>query len=136
MNVSAELALQLKNAGLQWSPSLHDFFSVPETDVDDRVFVLTDMMAGMEVLKGHRAIMFNGATEWALDYILMMEALWIPTEAQVRIQLEQRIGTDAGFSLTRTASDYVCEIQIAEAPLSFSAPTAADAYATALLNFL
>ena len=136
MNVSAELALQLKTAGLQWTPSLHDFFSIPETEVDDRVFVLTDMMAGMEVLKGHRAIMFNGATEWALDYVLMMEALWIPTEAQVRIQLEQRLSTDSPLSLTRTSTEYVCEIQVAEAPLTFAAPTAADAYATALLSLL
>ncbi len=136
MNVSAELAQQLKEAGLTWKPTLHDFFAVPDTAVSDRMFVLADMMAGMEVLQGYRAITFNGATEWALDYVLMMDALWIPSEAQARQMAEQRLGDSGRMALFCNQDGYVCELQIAEEPLSFSAPTAADAYGQALLFFL
>lgn len=136
MNVSAELAQSLKEAGLTWKPTLHDFFMVPDTAVADRLFVLADMMAGMEVLKGYRAITFNGATEWALDYVLMMDALWVPTEAQIRILLEKQLGKQPRLLLALRADRYACDIQIADEPLTFTAATAADAYGQALLFLL
>lgn len=135
MNVSAELAQNLADAGLHWTPVLHDFFMVPDTAVADRVFVLSDMMAGVSVLKGHRAITFNGAVEWALDFVYLLDALWIPTEAQIRTKLQNKLPNNT-LSLRLTDDSYECEIRPAEAPLVFSAPTAADAYGRALLFLL
>lgn len=135
MNVSAELAQKLFDAGLEWKPTLHDFFMVPDTAVADRVFVLSDMMAGISVLKGYHAITFNGAVEWALDFVYLLEALWVPTEAQIRTKLVSKLPNNA-LELRLTDDSYECEIRPAEAPLVFSAPTAADAYGRALLFLL
>ena len=135
MNVSAELAQQLRSAGLKWKPSLHDFFMVPDTAVSDRHFVLTDMMANISVLQGHHAITFNGAVEWALDFVYLLDALWVPTEAQVRTQLMNRL-PNKSLALRLTDDEFECEVRPAEEPLVFSAPTAADAYGRALLFLL
>lgn len=133
MNVSADLAQQLHDAGLVWKPKLHDFFMVPDTSVADRLFVLADMMAGMEVLQGYQAITFNGATEWALDYVLKIEALWIPTEAQIRTLLQQALPRGASLRLLVEPSEYVCELGSGTARRRFAAATAADAYGQAWL---
>ncbi|MCB0028074.1 MAG: hypothetical protein KDE28_09225, partial [Anaerolineales bacterium] len=82
--IALELATQLKEAGLEWQPALHDFFSVPFPDLEHRVFVLSDMTINQEVLRGWPALTFSGAMEWALDYVLTMEVVWLPTEAQLR----------------------------------------------------
>jgi hypothetical protein len=135
MNVSADLAKKLNDAGLKWRPTLHDFFVVPDTAVSDRVFVLSDMMAGISVLQGHYAITFNGAVEWALDFVYLLDALWVPTEAQIRTTLVNKLPNN-GLTLRLTDDSYQCEIRPAEAPLVFSAPTAADAYGRAMLFLL
>ncbi len=135
MNVSADLAQKLNLAGLEWKPTLHDFFMVPDTAVADRVFVMSDMMAGLSVLQGHHAITFNGAVEWALDFVYLLDALWVPTEAQIRTRLVNKL-TNNALTLRLTGDAYECEIRPAEAPLVFSAPTAADAYGRAMLFLL
>ena len=136
MHISPTLAKQLKQAGLKWKPTLHDFFMVPDTALEDRVFVIADMMAQYEVLRGDPAITFNGAVEWALDYVLMYDAIWMLTEAQVRTRLQRKLGPNARFLLRLTDTGYMCEIILSEEPLIFSAPTAADAYGRALLALL
>ncbi len=133
MDISAEMALRLKQAGLIWQPKRHDYFSIPNTELADRVFVLTDMMTGVEVLHGYQAITFNGATEWALDYVFIQEVLWMPSEAQIRELLVDRLGDDASMMLGKAKNQYVCQIQLAEEPLNFYAPSAANAYALAYL---
>ncbi len=135
MNVSAELAHKLNEAGLKWRPMLHDFFMVPDTAVADRVFVMSDMMASVSVLQGYHAITFNGAVEWALDFVYLLDALWVPTEAQIRTKLVNRLPNNE-LNLRLTDDSYECEIRPAEAPLVFSAPTAADAYGRAMLFLL
>lgn len=130
------MALSLKQAGLSWKPSLHDFFMVPDTALADRVFVIADMMAQYEILRGDPAITFNGAVEWALDYVHQHDAIWVLTEGQVRNQLQRHIGRNATFTLRLTEDGYECEIQLSEEPLIFKAPTAADAYGLALLTIL
>lgn len=134
--LSLELAQQLKNNGLTWQPRYHDFFMIPDTSLSDRAFVLTDMMASIEVLKGWPAITFNGAVEWALDYVLMQDAIWLPTEAQLRAEIEQRIAAGAGLALVRDRDGYRVEVTTADEPLVFRAATATDAYGQALLAIL
>lgn len=136
MTLSTPLARALKEAGLQWQPQLHDFFMIPDVGMESRHFVLADMMAQQEVLKGKNTITFNGVVEWALDFVWIHEAVWLPTESQLRELLAERIGAESSLLLRKVAGGYQCEIIVAEDPLVFGAATAVDAYAKALLAWL
>ena len=130
--IALELAAQLKEAGLEWQPALHDFFSVPFPDLDHRIFVLSDMTINQEVLRGWPALTFSGAMEWALDYVLTMEVVWLPTETQLRQQLVAYAQPDE-MQLNYTGTDYelvLCDGGYRE---QFRAATAEEVYGQALL---
>ncbi len=83
--LSPELARRLAQAGLPWSPAPGDRFVVPDRDLDDEVFVLSDMVIERLDLPDVGAVLaFNGTTEWALDSLEAAEALWLPREDQLR----------------------------------------------------
>src|ERR1700712_5675393 len=83
--LSRELAVALRNAGLTWTPENGDRFLVPDRDLDDLVFVLSDMVVEEVTLPdGTHVLAFNGTTEWALDALEATEAIWLPSEAQLR----------------------------------------------------
>lgn len=133
------LAQQLKAAGLVWRTNNYDFFAIPERGLDDRVFVLADMMAYTELVQGWPVVAFHGTAEWALDYILTSEVVWMPTEEQLREALEAHLcdaGQPAALSLSRETDGYRCTLDPDGAPAPFDAPTAGEAYALALLNLL
>src|SRR5687768_9602314 len=94
--ISIATARQLKKAGLKWTPAEHDFFAIPYNELDEQVFVISDMSVLVEAMGNEMTITFNGTMEWALDHLVVGEALWIPTEAQVRDQLEQRLVARGG----------------------------------------
>lgn len=94
------LAEALRESGLHWSPVRGDFFVVPDRDLDDQVFVVSDMVIeAVDVPSGDRLLAFNGTTEWALDSLEAGEALWLPREDQLRALLG-----DAFVSLERLPS--------------------------------
>ena len=131
------LALELKEAGLVWQTKLHDFFAIPDRDLNDRIFVLSDVMATMSLLRGWPAVMFHGTAEWALDYILTHEVVWMPTEGQLRQELEKMLrGEDHFDQLSSSADGYECRIVYQGESLVFTAVSAAEAYAAALLQIL
>ena len=132
------LARQLKEAGLVWQTTVNDFFAIPDRELDDKVFVISDIMVTMSLLKGWPALTFHGTAEWASDYLLTHEAVWIPTEAQLREALVATLKhPDTGdFSLSLDKTDYICTIEGQGEHLSFMAQTAAEAYAFALLHTL
>lgn len=136
--ISLTLAMQLKDAGLVWRTSTHDFFAIPERDLDNRVFVLSDMMATMDILRGWPAVVFHGTSEWALDYLLTHEAVWLPTEGQLRDRLEAELAARNGRfqQLVRVEAGYTCELSLLETPLNFTSPSASEAYGEALLHLL
>ena len=83
--LSPDLARRLEQAGLTWSPRPGDRFVIPDRDLDDEVFVLSDMVIERLDLPGVGAVLaFNGTTEWALDSLEAAEALWLPREDQLR----------------------------------------------------
>ncbi len=82
--ISLPLAKQLKEAGLAWTPARNDFFAIPDRGMDDRIFVITDMFVDAEVLYGQPIVTFHGAAEWALDYMMIADIIWLPTEAHLR----------------------------------------------------
>ncbi len=135
------LAVELKQAGLVWRTSTHDFFAVPDRGLDDRVFVLADMVAYTELVQGWPAVAFQGTAEWALDYIFTDEIVWMPTEEQLRDALQDNLhghsGTTPTLLLSYEAGDgYHCHIGFRGQTLTFDAPTAGEAYAHALLHVL
>ena len=136
--ISLELARTLKDAGLVWQAELHHFFAVPDRGFDDRVFVISDMMAHLDLLKGWPIVAFHGAVEWALDYILTTEVVWMPTEAQLRQELEDILlgEPEVVLQLGWQPQGYTCDICFGGEPLSFTAKTASDAYGLALLYIL
>jgi hypothetical protein len=136
--LSLSTARQLKEAGLPWTPTLHDFFAIPDRGFDDEVFVISNMFANVEWLRGHLAVTFLGSAEWALNHIMVTELVWLPTEAQLREELEKRIVVERhpGLKLISTPDGYACEIQFQNQWLRFEAFGAGEAYAAALLYVL
>jgi hypothetical protein len=141
--ISLALAVELKQAGLVWRTSTHDFFAIPDHDMDERVFVLADMVAFTELVQGWPAVAFHGAAEWALDYIFSDEVVWLPTEEQLRealmdtlFKMSDVMPKEAGIGLTSTRDGYQCAIAIDSQHHFFKAPTASEAYAAALLYVL
>jgi hypothetical protein len=136
--ISLELAQQLKKAGLVWKASNHDFFAIPDRGMDDRIFVITDMMAHLDLLQGWPVITFHGTAEWALDYIVTTEVVWLPTEGQLRQELENllRDEVEKALRLWWENGRYHSQIQHQNESLTFDAATASDAYGRAILHIL
>jgi hypothetical protein len=83
-------------------------------------------------------VAFQGASEWALDSLIATEAVWIPSEAQLRESLEA-ILLAAGrpeLRLTSSLSGYTCEFILDGQRHSFQTDDAAESYAQALLFVL
>ncbi|MCA9900139.1 MAG: pilus assembly protein CpaE [Ardenticatenaceae bacterium] len=136
--ISQALAVQLKEAGLVWHTTVHDFFAIPDRDLDGRIFVLSDMLVTMELLRGWPAVMFHGTSEWAMDYLLTHEAVWLPTESQLREKLEEELAVRNGRfqQLQRQDAGYVCEILLNGEGVQFTAVDPSEAYGRALLQLL
>jgi hypothetical protein len=135
--VSPQLALQLKQAGLPWRPSMRDTFALLGTGMDEQIFAISDSAVLIQLLHGQPVVTFHGSVEWALDSVQLADALWLPSETQVRQELERRLDERGGSgpSLQREAGGYACGMEI-EGPQRFSAASASDAYAHALLFLL
>lgn len=136
--ISLTLAKKLKEAGLPWTPKENDFFAVPDRNMDETVFVISDMIVLLEVLHGQQAVTFHGVVEWALDHMMIAEIVWLPTEGQLRALLEKQLLNEPEPSLTLAAlrDGYRCQIQFRGETLSFEAFGASEAYAAALLHLL
>jgi hypothetical protein len=132
--VPVDLAARLRAAGLGWSPAPGDRFVLPGRQMDDEVFVLSDMTIEVHEFPTGRVIGFNGTTEWALDSVEQGEALWLPGEQQLRRLLGDRFA-----GLLPESGGYVVLVHPPDAgddPVRVAAPTAAEAYAGALLRVL
>ncbi len=129
--ISIDLARRLQSQKLEWNPTLHDQFMIPDRELDDRVFVIAELTIDVEQVAGHATIMFNGAVEWSLDYIFSQDVVWLPTEEQLR----ELLG-DALVGLTRSDGGYRCEIDVDGMAVLFTSPNASDAYGQALLHLL
>ncbi len=129
--VSVELARILRDRGLKWRPAQYDVFFIPDRGLDDRVFVLSDLTVDVQQLAGGAAITFNGAVEWSLDSILHGEVVWLPTEAQLRALLGERL-----VALTRAEGEYVCTVDVGGEVVEYRDSGASNAYGQAVLALL
>jgi hypothetical protein len=129
--LSTELGRSLRAVGLVWKPQNGDRFFVPDRDLDDTVFVLSDMVIQeLKLPDGTPLLAFNGTTEWALDSLEASEAIWLPREDQLRELLgdafeglEPLPEPGRGFAVLASGERYVDV-------------TADNAYARALLDVL
>jgi hypothetical protein len=80
----------LREAGLPWTPTSGDRFVIPDRDLDDDVFVVSEMTIEPHLLATGGTMRFNGTTEWALDSIPQDEVVWLPHESQLRSLLGER----------------------------------------------
>jgi hypothetical protein len=129
--INVQVARELREAGLVWKPSLGDRFTIPDRDLDDDVFFLSNMTIEVHALPEGRVIGFNGTTEWAMDDVELAEALWLPREDQLRELLGATF-----VSLQRADPGYSVSLSLLGSDLVFAAPSAALAYAAALLHLL
>ena len=130
---SIDVARELRAAGLTWVPARGDHFVVPDRNMDDEVFVLSDMTIEVHDFATGPVIGFNGTTEWALDSLDQHAALWLPTEGQLRTLLGATLRR-----LERTEEAYVVTVVVDTGGTegAADAPTAPDAYARALLDLV
>jgi hypothetical protein len=136
--ISLNLARQLKAAGLVWQATTNDFFAIPDRDMDDRLFVLSDIQARLDIFRGWPVVTFHGTAEWALDYILTSEVVWLPREEQLREELLSHLSQEAGVELFLILKKnlYTCSLSWQGKLQQTTAPSAADAYGMALLQIL
>ena len=130
--LTRELAVALRDAGLGWDPANGDRFVVPDRDLDDQVFVLSDMVIELlDAPGGAQVLAFNGTTEWALDSVALADAVWLPREDQLRELLRATFR-----SLTRLEDAFVVELELAGDRVGFEHPDVAEAYGLALLELI
>ena len=134
--IDLDLGPALRDAGLAWTPTAGDRFVVLDRDLDDQVFVVSDMVIEARETPSGPLLAFNGTTEWALDSLQVQDAVWLPREDQLRellgaafVSLESAGGgaVPAGFAVT---------VRVAGAEHRHLEVAADAAYARALLDLL
>lgn len=134
--ISLELAGRLRDAGLVWSPVERDIFALPGRDMDDQVFVVSALPALVQRVNGYPVVAFQASAEWALDYVMLAEALWLPSEGQLRVALEDRLPAAAALRLERAAGGYRCTVDEGAGLRRYEGGDAETAYGLALLSLL
>jgi hypothetical protein len=126
--ISVELAKRLRDAGVRWKPAPGDRFVIADRDMDDEIFVLSDMTIDVHEFETGKVLGFNGTVEWALDSVEQEAALWLPSETQLRELLG---GTFV--SMARRNGHFEIVLEIVGARTTFSDPSVEEAYGRALL---
>ncbi len=129
--ISVGLALRLRSSGVRWYPARGDRFVLPHRDMDDEVFVLSDLSVETHDVGSTTVLGFNGAVEWALDAVELHEALWLPTEGQLRELLR---GTF--LRLEADGSRYTVALRVGGQEIRIEAADAVEAYGLALLHLV
>ncbi len=131
--ISEGHAAALRDAGLHWHPQPGDRFVLPGRDLDGQVFTLSEMTIEPHHYATGTILGFNGTTEWALDAVAQDEALWLPSEEQMRGLLGATFVSLTTLGPRRYA---VTTRSAAGLETSYRADVAADAYAMALLDLI
>ena len=131
-------AQELRDAGLEWTPATLDFFFIPLPDLENQIFVISDMTILSEQLQGQPALTFHGTVEWALDHVWTGEALWVPREDQLRQLIETRLATtsDWRLALESSAAGYRCQLQHGSEAETFEGHDVSECLADALLHLM
>ena len=107
--IALALAKELRAAGLAWNPLPGDRFVVPDREMDDEVFVISNMVVEVQDAPTGAIIGFNGTTEWALDSLEHRQVVWMPRESQLRELLGDRFvrleAVTGGFAVVTEDGD-------------------------------
>lgn len=132
--ITVDLAQRLRAAGLPWTAARGDRFVVSDREMDEQVFVISDLTIEVHQHISGSYLGFNGTSEWALDSVEVELALWLPREDQLREHLGARFSAleavHGGFAVVLTPSDGSVET------LRHADVDAERAYARALLAVL
>ncbi|GAA3929424.1 pilus assembly protein CpaE [Microbacterium soli] len=134
--ISRELAVALRDAGLVWHPASGDRFQLDlpedvESEIEAETYTVSEMTIEARCTPSGTDLAFNGTTEWALDAVELADAVWMPSEHQLRDLLR---GTFR--SLTRLQDTFEVEIEINDERLRFQHPDPAEAYGLALRELI
>lgn len=129
--ISTDLARTLRDSGLVWHPRSGDRFQLDEPEFEADVFTVSEMTIESRTYSTGSILAFNGTTEWALDSVAQEDALWLPSEEQLRELLRS-----AFRSLRRLPDTYEVEIEVRGETMRFEHPEPSDAYALAVLELL
>ena len=127
--ISRDLARRLHDAGVPWSPRNGDTFWVPDRELDDTVFTVSDMVIEVRDQPHGRVLAFNGTTEWALDDVDEREAVWLPRLDQ----LLDLLGTSF-VSLVARSGGHVVRIRTKDGEQDHVDVNAEDAAGRAVLG--
>ena len=134
--ISRELARELRDAGLVWHPESGDRFQLDlpehvEPDVEADIFTVSEMTIEARRYPTGTILAFNGTTEWALDSVALVDAVWLPREDQLRELLRATFR-----SLTRLDDTFVVDVELGGERRRFEHPEVAEAYGMALLELI
>jgi hypothetical protein len=129
--ISVALARRLRDEGLRWDPAPGDRFVVADRDMDDEVFTLSEMTVDVHQHSTGSVIGFNGTVEWALDSVEARDAVWLPSETQLRERLG---GTFRG--LRPAAAGWRVDLEMAGRATQVEHPDVSEAYGLALLRLI
>lgn len=133
--ISRELAAELREAGLTWTPASGDRFQINGADFAGETFTVSEMTIEAHHFPTGTVLGFNGTTEWALDSVALEDALWLPREHQLRDLLR-----GAFRSLERrpegAGARYVVTAHVEGEPKEFTHGDAEEAYGAALLALI
>ena len=129
--ISRELATRIAPY-VSWTPANGDMFFIPQPEIAESVFIVSDMVVELVVSGGESRFHFNGTVEWALDSVQSDGVVWLPREDQLREMLG-----DYFLSLDSSTSGFV--VTVSGPGRAYHTETeidAADAYARATLYVL
>jgi hypothetical protein len=129
--ISLALALRLRNAGLKWRPERGDWFLLPDRDMDEDRFVVSDMTIEVHEFPHGRVLGFNGTVEWALDSIEQGDAVWLPSEGQLR-----RLLAGTFLRLERAGEGLCVALAVSGREVRIEHEDADEAYGLALLHLI
>lgn len=129
--ISPDLARRLHDAGLAWTPANGDRFWLPDRELEQEVFTVSDMVVEVRDYPTGRVLALNGTTEWALDAIEDHEAVWLPRLDQLLERLDRHF-----LSLTARSGGHVVRLQVGEQQENHVDVGAADAAARAVLSLI
>ena len=130
------LGRALRAAGVVWSPQAGDRFAVPEHDLDDEVFVISDMVIEVRDTPTGPLLAFNGTTEWALDSLEADAAVWLPREDQLRALLGKAFRSLESVGGESVPAGFAVTVDVGGSSQRHVEVTAEAAYARALLAVL
>jgi hypothetical protein len=133
--ISTRLALELREAGLVWSPASGDAFQLAGGEFEGDVFTVSDMTIEAHHYPTGSVLGFNGTTEWALDSVALDDALWLPREEQLRELLR---GAFRSLERTPQGAGAVYRVTTERGGMVtvFEADDATEAYGEALLALI